>query len=109
MSREPEPVHEEQPAELTLYAAPGQRNLFAQFRDATSEKESYGAGRYLEVPYSGDHVLVDFNHAYNPYCAYNFNWSYPCLPPRTGSRCPFEPARRPSSNMPTTDTRAVCS
>ena len=67
------------PAELTLYLAPGQYELFAPFRDATSGVDSYGAGRYLEVPYHGGHVRVDFNYAYNPYCAYNPTWS--CLLP----------------------------
>src|SRR5262245_21006322 len=40
---------EGQPAELTLFHAEGQHDLFVPFRDATSGKETYGAGRYLEV------------------------------------------------------------
>ena len=57
-------------------------SLFVPFRDATSGKESYGAARYLdiaEVP-SGEHV-VDFNLAYNPYCAYSEDYVCP-FPPR---------------------------
>jgi uncharacterized protein len=52
-----------------------------QIRDATSGKETYGAGRYLEVerPKEG-RIVVDFNDAYNPYCAHNPEWSCP-LPP----------------------------
>ncbi len=71
-----------EPARLTLYAAEGMHDLFLPFRDATSGTETYGAGRYLEVdpPGSDGRVVVDFNYAYNPYCAYNPNWSCP-IPP----------------------------
>lgn len=56
--------------------------LFIPFRDATSGDETYGAGRYVEAHSIGrDRYEVDFNAAYNPYCAYNENWSCP-LPPR---------------------------
>jgi uncharacterized protein (DUF1684 family) len=70
-----------QPAELTIYQGEG-GDLFLPLRDATSGSESYGAGRYLE-PHEVDdqNVLVDFNYLYNPYCAYNDQWSCP-LPPR---------------------------
>src|SRR5205814_5349363 len=69
------------PAEVTLYASPDDPELFLPFRDATSGKETYGAGRYVEVhDVNGDHVVVDFNTAYNPNCAYNSRWSCP-LPP----------------------------
>jgi len=69
-----------QPAQLTLYASDGPDELFLPFRDATSGKETYGAGRYLEVHAHGDDVVVDFNYAYNPNCAYDPSWSCP-LPP----------------------------
>jgi uncharacterized protein (DUF1684 family) len=68
------------PAQLTLYASDHSRNLFLPFRDATSGRETYGAGRYLDLDTHGDEVLVDFNYAYNPNCAYNADWSCP-LPP----------------------------
>ena len=56
--------------------------LFFMFRDRTSGKETYGAGRYLdsELPKKGK-VLLDFNKAYNPYCALNPNSSCP-IPPK---------------------------
>ena len=59
----------------------GHASLFVPFRDATSGKESYGPGRYLDLQVSpnGEYVL-DFNEAYNPYCAYSENYSCP-LPP----------------------------
>ena len=71
---------EGQPAEVTLYASDSSRNLFLPFRDATSGKETYGAGRYLDIEARGDEVVIDFNYAYNPYCAYNADWNCP-LPP----------------------------
>ncbi len=58
------------------------RELFIPFRDATSGKETYGAGRYAEAErLEGNRWLVDFNRAYNPYCAYNEKWRCP-LPPQ---------------------------
>lgn len=63
---------EGQETALTLYFAPGQAAFFVPFMDATSNTETYGAGRYLEAErLPGGKVLVDFNIAYSPYCAYN--------------------------------------
>ena len=57
-------------------------NLFIPFRDATSGKESYGAARYLDLPVEhNDQYAVDFNYAYNPYCAYSEDYVCP-LPPQ---------------------------
>jgi uncharacterized protein (DUF1684 family) len=69
-----------EPAQVTLYASGHSQRLFLPFRDATSGKETYGAGRYLDLDADGEEVLVDFNYAYNPNCAYNADWSCP-LPP----------------------------
>ncbi len=68
------------PAQVTLYASDSSHNLFLPFRDSTSGKETYGGGRYLDLHTHGDEVLIDFNYAYNPNCAYNPDWSCP-LPP----------------------------
>jgi hypothetical protein len=67
---------------VTLYRSGDVEELFLPFRDATSGRETYGAGRYLDVdPPGGDVlVLVDLNYAYNPNCAYNPEWSCP-IPP----------------------------
>ena len=55
--------------------------LFVPFRDKTSGKDTYGAGRYLDLnKRPGDTYVVDFNRAYNPYCAYSPYYSCP-LPP----------------------------
>jgi uncharacterized protein (DUF1684 family) len=67
------------PAALTIYA--GEHGYFLPFADALAGSETYGAGRYLEPePLGQGKFLVDFNLAYNPYCAYNPNWSCPLTP-----------------------------
>jgi hypothetical protein len=70
-----------QPAQLAIYKSEDYDELFLPFRDATSGQETYGAGRYLEpVDLGNNQILVDFNLAYNPYCAYSPDFSCP-LPP----------------------------
>jgi uncharacterized protein (DUF1684 family) len=67
-------------ATLALYST-GHPGLFVPFRDATSGTDTYGAGRYLDVEPNGDGtVTIDFNYAYNPFCAYDDAYSCP-LPP----------------------------
>ncbi|MGC1472417.1 MAG: DUF1684 domain-containing protein [Psychroserpens sp.] len=55
--------------------------LFLPFLDLTNGEESYGGGRYIDltVP-DGNTLIVDFNSAYNPYCAYNEKYSCPIVP-----------------------------
>ena len=66
-------------AELTIYQS--QHGFFLPFVDTLAGKETYPAGRYLEPePLPGGHFIVDFNIAYNPYCAYNEMWSCPITP-----------------------------
>jgi uncharacterized protein (DUF1684 family) len=66
-------------AALTLFAGP--HGFFLPFVDSQAGEETYGAGRYLEPEQLPDgKFLVDFNLAYNPYCAYNELYSCP-LPP----------------------------
>lgn len=68
-----------QPAELTIFA--GEHGYFLPFVDSMAGIETYPAGRYLEPePLPGKKFLVDFNLAYNPYCAYNDQWSCPLTP-----------------------------
>ena len=70
---------EGQEAALTVYA--DGEAYFLPFADALAGEETYGAGRYLEPEPLGDgRFLVDFNLAYNPYCAYNDDWSCPITP-----------------------------
>jgi len=55
--------------------------LFVPFRDATSGKESYGAARYLDLEEGpSSDVDLDFNQAYNPYCAYSDDYVCPFPP-----------------------------
>lgn len=55
--------------------------LFLPFLDETNGLESYGGGRYIDarIP-EGDIMIIDFNKAYNPYCAYNDRYSCPIVP-----------------------------
>lgn len=55
--------------------------LFLPFLDETNGLESYGGGRYIDakIP-NGDAMIIDFNKAYNPYCAYNDKYSCPIVP-----------------------------
>lgn len=78
-----------QPAQLTLYRAPS-GELFLPFQDANAGGETYGAGRYLEpeeLPQAAVHI--DFNYAYNPFCAYSDEWSCPLPPPENRLRVPI--------------------
>jgi uncharacterized protein len=62
---------------------PEQGNLFLAFADQTSANETYGAGRYLDVKKvpGANTILLDFNKAYNPYCAYSEKFICP-FPPK---------------------------
>ena len=74
--------------ELTIYQSPELRKteeyrdyLFLPFTDYTSGVETYGAGRYIDLSIpEGDTIVIDFNKAYNPFCAYSPNYSCP-IPP----------------------------
>jgi uncharacterized protein len=69
----------EQEAALTIYTSEG--GYFLPFVDSLAGSETYPAGRYLEPePLPNGMFLVDFNLAYNPYCAYNDLWSCPLTP-----------------------------
>lgn len=68
-----------QEASLTIYDT--DFGLFLPFVDSLANSETYGAGRYLEPePLESGKYLVDFNLAYNPYCAYNEQFSCPLTP-----------------------------
>lgn len=103
---------EGEPQSLVLYAtpdAPDGPRLFVPFRDATSGPETYGAGRYLEVTLDEagpqHRVVLDFNYAYHPYCAYAEGYSCPfppssnwlSQPVRAGERLPAAPGTEPDA------------
>jgi len=91
---------------LTAYASKGEEEeegwLFVPFRDGTSGSETYGSGRYVDVPPpdDADNAIydLDFNLAYNPSCAYSPTYDCPFPPPgnrldipvRAGEMVPFE-------------------
>lgn len=69
---------------LDLLKRPGYENhLFIPFKDMTNYDATYGGGRYIDLKTSDIHngrMLIDFNKAYNPYCAYADGYSCP-IPP----------------------------
>jgi uncharacterized protein (DUF1684 family) len=67
----------------TILEEPDDTELFLMFADATSARETYGAGRFMYIPMPHDgHVTVDFNRAYNPPCAFNEFATCPLPPPQ---------------------------
>jgi uncharacterized protein len=55
--------------------------LFLPFTDYTNGNETYGAGRYLDIRIPKENQIeIDFNKSYNPYCAYNKDYSCPIVP-----------------------------
>ena len=77
--------------------------IFLPFRDGTSGAETYGAGRYLlDTIKSADHgsdagagtMLLDFNMAYHPSCAYDPKWSCPLAPPESILKLPVSVGER---------------
>lgn len=81
---------------LNLYWIEGYGGaLYLPFGDLTNGKQTYGGGRYLFDAIKGadlgtfsDQLVLDFNFAYNPSCAYNDSWSCPLTPPE--NRLPIE-------------------
>ena len=70
-----------EPVKLTVYKDTAGSGYFLPFADGTSGDETYGAGRYVDLhELAVGRLLVDFNYAYNPYCAYNERWSCPLTP-----------------------------
>jgi hypothetical protein len=74
--------------ELCVYWIEGYGGgLFIPFRDATNGKSTYGGGRYLydtikgaDLGFKTDRIVMDFNYAYNPSCAYDDRWVCPLAP-----------------------------
>jgi len=70
-------------------------HLFIPFRDATSGKESYGAARYLDIQVEhNDEYVIDFNQAYNPYCAYSEDYVCPLPPQENWLKVPIRAGER---------------
>ena len=80
-------------------SGPGEERLFVPFRDQTSGKETYGAGRYLDLEparhlNSEGRWIVDFNEAYNPWCAYSEDYACPFVPPENWLQAPVHAGER---------------
>lgn len=77
-----------QPVSLSLYWIMGYGGgIFLPFRDLTNRYETYGGGRYLldtikhaDLGHEQGKIIIDFNYAYNPSCAYNPRWVCPLAP-----------------------------
>ncbi|GAB5465405.1 MAG: DUF1684 domain-containing protein [Candidatus Kapaibacteriales bacterium] len=70
------PIHDHEEGE-----ADHDHFLFVPFTDDSNGKESYQGGRYIDIQLEkGFEYILDFNMTYNPYCAYNQNYSCPIVP-----------------------------
>jgi uncharacterized protein (DUF1684 family) len=89
-----------EPIKLTLFksislaADPQYKDyLFLPFTDPTNDSDTYGGGRYLDLKKSdirGNEIEVDFNMAYNPYCAYSAGYNCPIPPPENAISIPIQ-------------------
>lgn len=72
------------PQKLTLLQKQGEaKELFLPFTDPTNGRQTYGGGRYLDLPVpapEASEITLDFNAAYSPFCAYNHDYSCPKPP-----------------------------
>lgn len=71
-----------------------EKRLWAPFRDETNGEKTYAAGRYLDLE-PAEHRedgkwIIDFNEAYNPYCAYSEDYVCPFIPPENWLEVPVE-------------------
>ena len=95
--------------ECTLQAyksSPQEKRLFIPFRDETSGKETYGAGRYIDLNneehYTADGEWnLDFNNAYNPWCAYSEDYACPFTPPENWLKVPVYAGEKDYKNKST--------
>ena len=87
-----------QPVSLGAFVEAGTARiarLFVPFADATTGTETYFAGRYLDIDPTGTGLYeIDFNRAYNPYCAYNETYDCPFPPPSNRLKVPIRAGER---------------
>jgi uncharacterized protein (DUF1684 family) len=98
------PVLGGEPRSLAVYWLEGYGGgLFLPFRDARAGRETYGGGRYLldtvkgadlGTSADGARLVLDFNYAYNPSCAYDPRWSCPLAPPENRLDVPVDAGER---------------
>ncbi|MCD6391664.1 MAG: DUF1684 domain-containing protein [Dehalococcoidia bacterium] len=78
---------------------PAEERLFLLFRDKTSGRETYSAGRYLDLDPNKDQTpegkwILDFNRAYNPWCGYSENYTCPLVPSENRLEVPIYAGER---------------
>lgn len=80
----------------------GGQTLFLPFADQTNGTDTYAAGRYIDLELRGDKLIIDFNFAYNPYCAYNAAYECPLPPAENYIDLPVQAGEKkwPGSPMP---------
>lgn len=95
------------PLVLTAFAGegpgglPDMRKLFVPFSDTTSGSDTYAAGRFLDLDRTATGVyVIDFNDAYNPYCAYNATFDCPLPPPSNRLKVPIHAGEKVKPEMP---------
>lgn len=81
---------------------PDEDRLFIPFKDETSGKETYGAGRYIDLELERDHTseerwILDFNKAYNPWCVYSEAYTCPFVPPENWLKVPIRAGEKSHS------------
>jgi len=80
---------------LTAFKEEGDQRLFVPFTDLTSGTESYSAGRYMNLdPTPTGIYVVDFNHAYHPYCYYSPDFDCPYPPAENRLTVPIRAGER---------------
>ncbi len=80
-------------------AAGNKASLFIPFRDSTSGQETYAAGRYIDLEENTAGIYdLDFNRAYNPYCAYNSDFSCPAPPAENTLKVPIRAGEKKYSS-----------
>ncbi len=84
---------------LQVYKRDTEEWLFVPFRDQTSGMETYGAGRYLDLQLDENKLVdgrwfLDFNRAYNPWCAYNESYTCPFTPQENWLDLPIRAGER---------------
>ncbi|MDQ3044602.1 MAG: DUF1684 domain-containing protein [Chloroflexota bacterium] len=94
---------------LTVFRDVERGHYFLPFRDGTAGKTTYPVGRYLDVRARPDgQLIIDFNYAYNPYCAYSDGYSCPIPPQENVIGASIEAGERnfPAADQPADNDQA---
>jgi uncharacterized protein (DUF1684 family) len=89
------------PFTLTAFASADASRMWVPFRDATNGKETYKAGRYMDITRNATGVYeLDFNWAYNPYCYFNIAYICPIPPPENTLDIPITAGEKALKSCP---------